>query len=269
MSAMKWLWMLLACGCAAQEFDVALVGNAFHPREIIGINTHWDASTIQLSSGSAVSNWVDTVGGISASNTVVSMCPTLIYTNGVKALRFDGVDDYLNAGTNTLNLLTNSWSMFCVGSMESSANQSFFGKSKAAQSPARYAFAREAQIEIIYELAEPNGFSAATFTPSLAFASGVYWNIGAGYGFRTNGVIAATKASTGFNGLTNYVSNFRFLIGAYNNATDTGNILPLNGTFCEFIAVKRNGSNWVSSIESRKINEYFQNKYKLQNISRL
>lgn len=268
---MRWLLAFLLCIPAfGQDFaSVAVVGNLFHPREIAGINAHWDASTLQGANGTTVRNWVDSVNGISASNVVVSTCPQLVYTNGAKALRFDGVDDYLNAGTSTINLITNTWSMYCVGSMSSAANQTLYGKTYSGAGGGRYFIVKESNIEFGYDLSVGNGIKAATWSPGGVFIVENYFNRGYGYGFKTNNVFAAENADALFTTSYNSVNANKFVFGAYPDSSQTSYVWPLNGLICEFIAIKRNGSNWVSSVESGKINEYFQNKYKLQRISRL
>lgn len=97
--------LMWAVSGRAQE-DVALVGNAFHPREIARLVAHWDAMNVSgFTNGQNVSSWKSSVGGFSLTNGTTSLNPTKVLVLNQPAVSFDGVDDWLDSpGPSTLSI---------------------------------------------------------------------------------------------------------------------------------------------------------------------
>ena len=96
---MRWLLALLFCIPAfGQDFaSVAVVGNLFHPREIAGIQTHFDTTKLAGANGDTCTNYWDHISGKTFVQQVLSQAPTILITNGVKVVLHDGVDDYMKS----------------------------------------------------------------------------------------------------------------------------------------------------------------------------
>ncbi|CAN5442494.1 hypothetical protein BH09BAC1_BH09BAC1_07840 [soil metagenome] len=161
--------------------------------------------------------------------------------NGLPAVRFDGTNDYLNGG-DILDQGTANRSIFFIGK-SNTGNGAYIAKSKSSGTiPLRWGFAYSANSfyapvwhdasEIDYIYSKPFGrtelvsFSVKRDTVSPYYNTRVY-NI-------DSSGLSGTRFNIQSNSL-NFNSTHRLLIGAYNNAADNGQTLPLNGYLSEIL----------------------------------
>lgn len=171
--------------------------------------------------------------------------------NGHPAFTFSG-NQFLNGG-DILDIGTESRTMYVVGNMATS-NQSFVAKSIAGAAAGRYAIIKDGtQSAYLYEGSGLNQIYSPFNTNNYAL-----------YKTETNRLEGRNKFSINNNLLGNIFTSttynmqttFRFLIGAYSNATDNGEILLLSGNISEMIFL-----NSVDVEENNSINQYLRYKY--------
>jgi PKD repeat protein len=177
--------------------------------------------------------------------------PNGLALNGFPSLQFSG-GQVLDGG-NVLNIGTNSRAMFLVGRMTGS-NQCFFAKSIAANQPNRYGLLRDGVLNsFLYHDASARTINSSNVTNSFAL-----YNLNVNRSSAQN-IFLLNNASLGFIANVsahNLISSFRFVLGAYNNSTDLGEILFLNGNITEIIFVDSHNPLHVSSV-----NSYLRYKY--------
>jgi PKD repeat protein len=171
--------------------------------------------------------------------------PSLLFTGGTKVL----------SGGDVLDLGLNSRAFYVVGKM-AATNQTFFSKTIAALAATRYGIIKDgSSTAFICQTTSSAQHHVYSAINSVNF--GLYnaqLNRGASQArFSLNGTLLGTSsvpASYDWN------STYRFLIGAYNNATDNGELLPLNGNISEMVFVDTEDAN-----ERLKIENYLKYKY--------
>lgn len=169
-------------------------------------------------------------------------------------LRFDGTDDYLSVG-DVLDLRTNSLTGV-VGAQINGATGSLYAKSIANPAAGRYAFVRDtSKLVAFYSKttgAEVQVSVSDTSISPRVLTSVLDRTIGTDI-LRVNGSQVATASDPA--NATDWNTNYRFLIAAYNNSSDTGQISYLNGRIYGMIlrfAVSSasdltNTENWLNS----------------------
>jgi PKD repeat protein len=158
--------------------------------------------------------------------------------NGYPAVRFNG-SQFLNGG-NVLNIGTSSRSMFIIGKSDnSSVTRSFFAKSILTSAFSRYAFYVSGANNTTFIIEENNSISRIVNFP---FDNNNKYFLGSIINDRQNAENRVEfnnelKGNTPINSSLNLQSNFRFLIGAYNNANDNGETFHLNGNIAEIVFI--------------------------------
>jgi hypothetical protein len=175
-----------------------------------------------------VTTWYSQSGFFNLTQTSSSMQPSIVLSgvlqtlNGKPCLKFDGVNDFLTGGIVANNTNTNMYAT-CIGELASN-NRSLFAKSRAFGTPERYFIIREATTySFINEIQQTisNQSTASMFSTGSFFIPAVKMRMKT---FLNNSLIATTNTATILTG-----NNNRFLIGAYGNSIDTGQILHNNG----------------------------------------
>jgi PKD repeat protein len=222
-----------------------------------------DASTITKDVSNRVSSWRNKVNPVIAFNQAnVNFQPNWVSAsselNSNPLLRFDGTDDFLNAG-NVLNMGTNSTSFFLVGKSNLPSSRFFFAKSLAAGQPNRFALGHTATSEL--SLIFHDNASRTINTPN-----NTNFRL---YSFVANRQVSGSNAklfSRGEqlgttiaieNNTHDFSSTYRFLLGAYNNTADNGQINFLNGDIAEFIIYH----SAISDSSRTLIEQYLRHKY--------
>jgi hypothetical protein len=171
--------------------------------------------------------------------------------NGYPSISFAGAQ--VLSGGDILDLAFNSRAMFVIGKMAAS-NQTLLAKSKATNATFRYALLKDVTSTAFLFQSDNNTSNYSAFNTTNFALYNAFVN-------RTTAMnhLDVNNSSLGissFNSNLLFESNFRFLIGAYNNANDDGELLFLNGNICEIIFADTN-----DSLDIQKIKNYLKFKY--------
>jgi hypothetical protein len=209
---------------------------------------------VTLDASNKVQQWSD----LSANSHVMSQNlaakrPTVVNNsvNGYPSISFAGAQ--VLSGGDILDLGFNSRSMFVVGKMAAS-NQTLLAKSRAANATFRYALLKDGTSTAFLFQSDNNTSNYSAFNSTNFALYNAFVN-------RTTAknhldVNNSSLGISSFNSNLLFESNFRFLIGAYNNANDDGELLFLNGNICEIIFADSN-----DSLDILKIKNYLKFKY--------
>lgn len=201
-----------------------------------------------------VQQWTDlSANGYIMSQNVAAKRPTVVNNavNGYPSIGFSG--GQVLSGGDILDLGFNSRAMFIIGKM-AATNQSLIAKSKAANATFRYGIIKDAANTAFLFHSDNNTSNYSVFnTTNYALYNGFVNRSTAKNHLDVNN---SSLGVSSFNSNLLFESNFRFLIGAYNNATDDGELLFLNGNICEIIFADTN-----DSLEIQKIKNYLKFKY--------
>lgn len=201
-----------------------------------------------------VQQWAD----LSANSHVMSQNlaakrPTVVNNsvNGYPSISFAGAQ--VLSGGDILDLAFNSRAMFVIGKMAAS-NQSLLAKSKAASATFRYGIIKDgANTAFLFQSDNNTSNYSAFNTTNFALYNAFVNRTTAKNHLDVNN---SSLGISSFNSNLLFESNFRFLIGAYNNANDDGELLFLNGNICEIIFADTN-----DSLDIQKIKNYLKFKY--------
>jgi hypothetical protein len=193
----------------------------------------------------------------SASQPAIVLGGTLQTLNGKPCLKPDGVDDFMTGGTSANNIVDVDY--FFTGIAElTSNNRAFWAKSVALAVSNRIAYIRETQS---YSLAQPfSGVSivlnTGVHTTAKMYSTSCDWNrvVGNPLNYRAyvdNVNIANTSRVDDVR-----TNSYRFLVGAYNNSTDTGQIIHNNGRI-QCLGIWTNNQNGNYSAINTIINNYY------------
>ena len=179
--------------------------------------------------------------------------PTVVTNavNGYPSLAFNGTQ-FLSGG-DILDLGFNSRAFFVIGKM-ASANQSLIAKSRAFNATFRYGIIKDgANTAFLFQsdnnTSNYNPFNTNNYALYNAF---VNRNTAKNHFDVNNSSLGVNS----FNSNLLFESTYRFLIGAYNNANDDGEVLMLSGNICEIIF-----SDTYDSTEILKVKNYLKYKY--------
>ena len=195
-----------------------------------------------------VQQWTDlSANGYVMSQNLAAKRPSVLNNslNGYPSISFAGAQ-VLNGG-DILDLAFNSRAMCVIGKMAAS-NQSLIAKSKAANATFRYGIIKDGVNSAFLFQSDNNtsNYSAVNNTNYALYNAFVNRTTAKNH-FDLNNVSLGTNS---FNSNLLFESNFRFLIGAYNNANDDGELLFLNGNICEIIFADTNDSLDILKIKN-------------------
>ena len=201
-----------------------------------------------------VQQWTDlSANGYIMSQNLAAKRPTVVNNsvNGYPSIGFTGTQ--VLSGGDILDLGFNSRAMFIVGKM-AATNQTLIAKSKAANATFRYGILKDAANTAFLFQSDNNTSNYSVFnTTNYALYNGFVNRTTAKNHLDVNN---SSLGVNSFNSNLLFESNFRFLIGAYNNANDDGELLFLNGNICEIIFADTN-----DSLEILKLKNYLKYKY--------
>jgi PKD repeat protein len=176
--------------------------------------------------------------------------------NGFPTIRFQG--GQVLSGGDILDLGTNNRSSFVVGNHTTTSISYFYAKALLNAANSRYGltFRNNNDLRSVYiDVMDRSAIGTAPRTSNLFSAMSSQIDRTAG----TNKVLQSNFLLTNTSGLSsahNMDSPFRFLIGAFNDGTDTGESNFLNGNIAEIIFIDS-----VSSFLSIDIHGYLKHKY--------
>lgn len=182
-----------------------------------------------------VHTWYDQKGSNNITQTTTANQPLYVASgqNSKPVARFDGSNDFLTGG-DVLDLGVNSYSAIAAAKTAAAGAQAIYAKSLAATQVGRYAFYLDINMTSLYQNAAGNPAAAAAWST----ASWSLWSVvlDRGTGANTIWRNASSFATASFTAeAANQNTTSRFLVGAYNDATDTGQIALLNGDVGELI----------------------------------
>ncbi|MFN5032401.1 MAG: PKD domain-containing protein, partial [Flavobacteriia bacterium] len=247
-------WQVTAHTGAQNVLSNTLVYHSFEPSDIPELSLWLDADEgLSVDGSNLIDSWTDKSSNtfqLSQSNPSKKPYQQLDALNHRPAMHFSG-GQVLNGG-DILDIGTNSRSMFVVGKMGAS-NQTFFAKSLLAGAPNRYALLKESTPYFLYS-DNGNGAAGCAMT-EIKYA---LYSVRSDRSSSKNYFSVDNFCLTSGNISSSYNMNsiFRFLIGAYNNATDNGEALFLNGDINEIVFIETSDTSKVRTIQS-----YLRYKY--------
>lgn len=231
-------------------------------------NTEQDLTAAQVTDGTLITfcgagngfvrTWYDQSGnGNHVVQTATGSQPQIIVSgelnllNTKPALKFNGSTTFLSGG-NILNIGSNSFNTFVFS--ELSNNNTLIAKGLLGGLAARYNLGTfSGNTSCLFTTTASNDLSATTATLyGKALYSSQVIN-GSSNKLFVNDVERASTAVPSYSNLSN---SSRFLVGAYNDGTDTGQVSYLNGSMCELIMYFSNQSGSRSAISS-SINAHY------------
>ncbi len=208
-----------------------------------------------------VSQWTDMSGNnnnVSQPNSNEQPVYQTNALNGYPSVKFDGTNDYLNGG-DILDGGFNSQSIFFIGRSNTSEG-AYISKSRASNVIRRFSFVYTGGSilgPLWHDVAEINNVvtKPAGRTELVSFATkrdttAPYYNT------RFFNIDGAGTSSTKYNiqgSSYDMNSTYRFLIGAYNNSSDNGQILLLNGFMSEIVVYNTAFSDSVRKLVEQMI----------------
>ncbi len=251
----KFYWKVQGTTALGTTYSPIYAFTYFVPNHL-NTNTLWLKADggISLDASNKVQNWTDLSGnGNVFAQPTAAKRPiiTANSVNGYPSVNFQG-NQFLNGG-DVLDLGFNSRSMFLIGKMGAS-NQTFFAKSKAGAFTYRYALLKDVANTAFLFHADIQSSVYSTFNTTNFGFYNAFTNraVGNNYSSVNNNLLGTSS----FNPAIPIDSPYRFLIGAYNNATDNGELLPLVGNICEIVFIDSHDST-----EINKVRSYLQHKY--------
>lgn len=209
-----------------------------------------------------VSSWGNCVsGGVAFTQATGTRQPkwTGNVLNNKPVLRFDGTSDFLSAGDN-YDLGTNSRTLFIVAKSNIANSACYYAKSLAAGQTNRLGMIQTASglIVVFHDNAPSSQLITVTPAPS---GYNLYSNIIDRVGQTVKLYKSSSQVGnilTGIQGSSyNFNSTYRFLLGAYNNTTDAGEINFLNGDIAEIIMYDTS----LPDSSRNKVEQYLRLKY--------
>ena len=182
--------------------------------------------------------------------------PSVSSINNNPTISFDGSNDFLSAG-DTLDVNRKSRTTFVIAKSNTTST-TYLSKSIAANKPNRFAllFNSSAFIQFLYQ--DINNFSISYPVKQLSFNS---LTTVVNRNTRTISLYSGPNLLITSDGIEDKSyrlnSPYRFLIGAYNNTTDQGEILHLDGDIAEIIMYDAA----LSDAERQRVENYLRYKY--------
>jgi hypothetical protein len=231
-------------------------------------NTEQDFTAAQVTDGTLttfcgagngfVRTWYDQSGsGNHVAQTATGSQPQIIVSgvlnllNTKPALKFNGSSSFLSGG-NILNVGSNSFNTFVFSELAN--DNTLFAKALLGGLSGRYnlgTFSGNTSCLFTTTASDDRSATTANLYGKALYSSQVI--NGSSNKLFVNNVERASTAVPSYSNLSN---SSRFLVGAYNNATDTGQVSYLNGSMCELIMYFSNQSGSRSAISS-SINAHY------------
>lgn len=236
---------LLAC-CAIQSPQAGPVGfrlsSSFSPLSVSGMAAWWAArletSYTNNASIGSVYDW--TGNGLSLTQATASKKPLFLTNqkNGHPAFSGDGVDDFLSGG-DILDIGTGSIHFFFVAKFDSTANQAIQGKGVAAGYRSRYSAANIISgqwYSFIDDTSSPKEVKGGTPDMGWHLFEWVVDRPNTKCELFVDGISIASTSSVVAGDIN---STYRFLLFAFGDATDTGEVNFMQGKIAEVWCWKR------------------------------
>lgn len=184
-----------------------------------------------------ITTWYSQSGFFDLTQTSVASQPAIVLggvlqtLNGKPCIKFDGSNDFLTAGTSANNIVDVDFFFTGIAELVSN-NRAFWAKSLAAGVANRLAHIRETFSYCLVQTFSGAPFTLSTLTDTTAkmYSLSCFWNRVVGNPLEYRAWRDNVNVNSNLSNLLDVQPNtYRFLVGAYNNATDTGQILYNNG----------------------------------------
>lgn len=214
---------------------------------------------ITLDANNKVQTWQDLSSNTHILQQTTDTKKPIIQTNvlnGFPTVRFQG--GQVLSGGDILDLTNRSRSTFVVGNHTSTGVGNFYAKSLLAAASGRYAmnYRNNNDLRSFYtEFIDYNisGITSRTSGQYSANSAVINRSAGTNQIFQNNQQISS---SSGLNPTFNANTNYRFLVGAFNDASDVGETNFLNGNIAEIIFIDSVNANL-----SQHVHAYLRHKY--------
>lgn len=250
-----WYWKIVANTISGVQSSLTNIFTIYDPSQNSNLTLWLKADAgLTLDVSSNVQTWTDLSPNahvLNQSNPAKRPGINLLGLNNLPSLNFTG-SQVLDGG-DILDIGLESRSMFIIGKVGAS-NQTLFAKSKAAFASNRYALLKDGvQTAFIYHESLPNHIYSAYNSINYSLYSIVSSRLVNKNRFEVNNtLLGMSNLSASYN----FNSTYRFLIGAYNNGNDDGELLMLNGNISEMVFI-----NSADSSEILKAENYLRYKY--------
>ncbi|MCF8408701.1 MAG: PKD domain-containing protein [Crocinitomicaceae bacterium] len=232
----------------------------FEPTDISSLCLWLRADTnVVLDANGKVQQWIDLSSSASVFSQNIQLKRPILSSVGLNSkpmLTFNGAQ--VLSGGNILNIGTNSRSMFMIGNYNNtSTNGYFFAKALFGASNSRYGLG--GNISNLQSLYIDNNDRTAQVNPGPNFSNPSLFGVVINRQNNTNNLIRnfitiAQNSTLLVN--HNMNSTFRFLIGAYNDASDIDETLYLNGNISEVVF-----ANTEDLLTRIKLSNYLMDRY--------
>jgi hypothetical protein len=214
-------------------------------------------SNVVLDANGKVQQWNDLSSGtLSFTQTNPTKRPSVNLSsfNGKPSVNFNNL--HALSGGDILDIGTSSRSMFIVGNSTNSVNGAFFSKALAGPASSRYSFYLNSTslVSLYLDDNDRTVIGNSTNNSQYQIFQNTINRLNGTNSIGKNGVNLAT--STGLSVSHNMNSNFRFLIGAYNDGSDVGEVANLIGNINEIVFI-----NSVNNADINKVNRYLMDRY--------
>lgn len=206
-----------------------------------------------------VSSWDNIIGGASFEQPIMEKQPVWVNNqwNGKPVIRFDGGNDFLNAG-DAYDLGTNSRTVFITAKGDTTA-YTFYSKARSASVPNRIGLTNTGTgvLQVYHDNSNRSLSPVPVPVRSINIWSTVINRSAQNLKLYRNSNQAADTV-TGIQAANyNFDSTYRFLLGANNDALDTGVIRLLRGDIAEMIIY----NNALSDYDRNQVEQYLRFKY--------
>jgi hypothetical protein len=210
---------------------------SFNPTTVSGMAAWWAARKESFANNDPVGTATDWTGnGLSLTQSTASKKPLFLtgQKNGLPAFSGDGVDDFLTGG-DILDIGTGSIHFFLVAKYDSVATAAIMmAKSLQAGFPNRYSAVGVVGGQWFGLLKDTVGVNpdlqAGTPDTNWHLFEFIVDRVAGSYSIWVDGVQIDSDTGIAAGDIN---STFRFLLFAYNNATDTGEVLFMSGKIAE------------------------------------
>jgi len=250
-----WFWKVRAIN-GAQSWDGEVEKfEIFDPLDDPNLSLWLKAdSGIVLDVSGKIQEWKDlSAAGYTFTQSISSARPILnsISFSNCASVQFNGAQ-FLNGG-DILDIGTSSQTM-CFISRIGGGDGTIFAKAKAGPGSGRQSLARfGGEMYFLYEDNMNRDLSPLFSNSNFSFYE---CNTDRNQAKNYLNVNNLNLGDVSIDGAYNMNSNFRFLLGAYNNAGDNGEVAYLNGEISEIVFL-----NSVNADQSNRLKEYLDCKY--------
>lgn len=229
----------------------------FAPDQLSSLSLHLTPEAgVTLDADNKISDLLDQSPNsftLSQSNSVKRPTIETNVLNGHDAFKFSGGQCLI--GGDILDLMSSSRTMFVVGKT-SLADGAFFAKSKAGAAPSRYAMLKEVNNYLFLMFDNQSVGAPLNSSPGyndFGLFQATVDRPGANFSFEVNNTLVGTNAFTTTGPIN---STFRFILGAYNNSGDNGEVLYFNGNINEVVFIES-----ADATQKNDIRSYLRYKY--------